>query len=263
MKITKEEIYFHAPYRMLLSSLDWVAQRRINCEIYIDGAAIDQHTEDEIEKINNLFERNGMRKIIHGPFLDLNPGSRDPKIRDFTYERFVSALNLCEKLKTDHVVLHTGFDPIFYKDASDLFLSLSMPVWKDILQLAESKKIVIAIENSIDPNPEVVVGLLKELKSTSVEACFDAGHYYAFGKMSPFEALKWYPAGSIGELHLSDNKGDFDAHLPLGEGDLDFGRLLRETLGKGRKPIITSEPHSKEDIERNLDYLLSLDFSML
>ena len=258
MNLTKEKIYFHAPYRMLLGSLDWIAQKGINCEIYADGAALDHYTDDEIGRINDVFEKNGIKKIIHGPFLDLNPGSRDPKIKDFTCGRFLAALDLCVKLKAGHIVLHTGFDPIFYKDASDLFLSLSMPVWKEAARAAGSRNIVIAIENSIDPDPGIVIGLLKEIGSASVEACFDAGHYYAFGKMSPFDALKWYPDGAIGELHLSDNKGDFDTHLPLGEGDIDFKRLLKEVWKKGRQPIITSEPHSKEDIERNLEYLVSL-----
>lgn len=259
MKITKENIYFHAPYEMLLSRLDWIAQNGINCEIYADGAALDSCTEDEIGKINDIFGKEGIKKIIHGPFFDLNPGSRDPKIRDLTYERFIAAFDFCGKLKADHIVLHSGLDPIFYKDTPDLFLSLSLPVWRETVKAAKSKNITIAIENSVDPDPEAVVGLLRELKSPSVEACFDAGHYYAFGKMSPFDALKWYPDGSIGELHLSDNKGDFDTHLPLGEGDIDFRRLLNEVKGKGREPIITSEPHSMEDIERNLNYLLSLD----
>jgi len=260
MRITKDKIYFHTPFRMLLGGLDWIAERGINCEIYADGAVLDNHTDDEIGRINAIFEKHGIKKIIHGPFLDLNPGSRDPKIRDLTYERFVSAFDLCKKLKADHIVLHSGFDPIFYKGVPDLFIKLSMPVWKETAKAAESKNIVIAIENSIDPDPEVVVGLLKELKSPSVEACFDAAHYYAFGKMSPSDALKWYPQGSIGELHLSDNKGDFDTHLPLGEGDIDFRQLLAEVWKKGREPIVTSEPHSKEDIEVNLKYILSLDF---
>ncbi len=258
MRITKENIYFHVPYRILLSSLDWIAQKGVNCEIYANGEVLDNYTDGEIDRINGVFESRGMKKIIHGPFLDLNPGSMDSKIRDLTYERFISALGLCEKLKTNHIVLHSGLDPIFYKDASRLFIDLSIPVWKEAVKAAASRNIVIAIENSVDPNPEVVVGLLKELNSPSLEACFDAGHYYAFGKMSPFDALKWYPDGSIGELHLSDNKGDFDNHLPLGDGDIDFRRLLTEAWKKGREPIITSEPHCKEHIERNLKYLLAL-----
>ena len=259
MKLTREKIYFHAPYRMLLSSLGWIADKGINCEIYADGAALDSYSDEEIGIINGVFREGGLKKIVHGPFLDLNPGSRDREIRELTLERFKRVFEFCEKLDARHVVLHTGFDPIFYKDASHLFLNLCLPVWEDAAKAASAKGITIAIENSIDPDPEIVTGILQEVRVKNLEACFDAGHYYAFGKMSPFDALKWYPDKSIGEMHLSDNKGDFDSHLPLGEGDLDFGGLIREVLKKGREPIITTEPHSKEDIERNLAYLVSME----
>lgn len=259
MKLTKEKIYFHAPYRMLLGSLSWIADKGINCEIYADGNALDSYDTEEVDLINKVFKEKGLKKIVHGPFLDLNPGSWDQKIRDLTLKRFRQAFEFCEKLKTDHVVLHTGFDPIFYDGVPHLFLDQCTRVWEEAAKAAAAVGVTIAIENSIDPNPAIVTGILEEIKAPNIEACFDAGHYYAFGKMSPFDALKWYPDKSIGEIHLSDNKGDFDSHLPLGEGDLDFRGLIREVLKKGREPIITTEPHSKEDIERNLAYLVSMD----
>ena len=258
MKITKERVYFHAPYSMLLADLGRIGEKGINCEIYVDGNALDTHTDAEIEKINSTFEKYGTLKIAHGPFLGLNPGSRDPKIQELTLQRFISAFEFCKKIKTNHIVLHSGFDPIFYKNASDLFLELSIPVWKEVLKAAAKDKIVIALENSIDPTPEIVVGLLKELDSSHLEACFDAGHYNAFGQEGIWEALEEYPRDSIGELHLSDNNGDFDNHLALGEGNIDYKRFFREIEKRGREPILTSEPHSMADIEKNLKYLISL-----
>lgn len=260
MNITKEKIYFHAPYRMLLAGLDRIGEKGINCEIYVDGRALDTYTEAEIEKINSTFEKYGIRKIVHGPFLDLNPGSRDPKIQDLTLERVISAFEFCKKIKTNHIVLHSGFDPIFYKDASELFLKLSIPVWKEALRAAAKYGIVIALENSIDPAPWIIVNLLKELDSPYLEACFDAGHYNVFGRKDIWGALDEYPENSIGELHISDNNGDFDTHLALGEGNIDYRRLFKEIEKKGREqPILTSEPHSMEDIEKNLKYLIDLN----
>ncbi len=258
MKITPEKIYFHAPYRMLISNLDMIAEKHINCEIYVDGDALDTYAESEVERINSVFEKNGLHKIIHGPFLDLNPGSRDPKVRDLTSKRFISAFEFCKKIKTNHIVLHSGFDPIFYKDASDLFLTISMPTWKEVIKIAAENKIVVALENSIDPTPEIIVALLKEMNSLNFEACFDVGHYHAFSKKSIWEALDEYPVNSIGEVHLSDNKGDFDNHLALGEGNIDYGRFFKEIDKRSKEPILTSEPHSMEDIEKNLKYLIAL-----
>lgn len=260
MKITKEKIYFHAPYRLLLRRLDEFAEKRVNCEIYVDGEALDVYNGAEIDKINLTFEKFGMSKIIHGPFLDLNPGSRDSMIREVSLRRFISAIEFCEKLNVNHIVFHSGFDPIFYKDARALFMDLSIPFWRETLKIAVEKKIVIAIENSIDPAPEIIVGLLKEFNSPNLEACFDAGHYNAFGERSIMESLEQYPSNTIGELHLSDNKGVFDDHLALGEGNIDYAEIFRKVKKLPREPILTSEPHSFEDIEKNLKYLTGLDF---
>jgi sugar phosphate isomerase/epimerase len=246
MKITKEKVYFHAPYRTLLSDLGRIGEKGINCEIYVDGKALDAYTGAEIERINSTFEKYGILKIVHGPFLGLNPGSRDPKIQELTLQRFTAAFEFCRKIKAGRIVLHSGFEPIFYKDASNLFLRLSIPIWKEALKAAAKDNI------------EIVIGLLKELDSPYLEACFDAGHYNVFGQKGIWEALEEYPPDSIGELHLSDNKGDFDSHLALGEGNIDYKRFFREIEKKGKEPILTSEPHSMADIEKNLKYLISL-----
>lgn len=258
MKLTKEKIYFHTPFRILLSNLDALLEKQINCEIYIDANGLDTYTQDEIDRINSTFEKYGLSKIAHGPFYDLNPGSKDPQIRELTKRRFIAALEFCKDIKTNHIVFHTGYQPIFYKNFSELFLDLSSEVWQDVLNVAIENDIVISIENSIESTPEIIVKLLSRMNSTSFKACFDIGHFNAFGERSIFECLKEYPPHSIDEIHLSDNNGDFDTHLALGEGEIDFVRFFKEIDKLGIEPIVTSEPHSKEDIDKNLNYLLAL-----
>lgn len=260
MKIISDNIYFHAPYRVLLANLDDITKKHLNCEIYIDAGGLDTYNQAEIDKINSVFEKYDLSKIVHGPFLDLNPGSRDPKIREVALKRFIAALKFCNDLKTDHIVFHTGFQPIYYRDSSELFINLSLDVWKEVLGYAEKENITIAIENSIEPTPEVVLKLSTKLNSPNFRACFDIGHFNVFGKKSIFECLEEYPSALIDELHLSDNNGDFDSHLALGEGRIDFISFFKELEKKGAEPIITSEPHSMEDIEKNLKFLISLRF---
>lgn len=258
MRITREKVYFHVPYRVLLDNLDTITEKQINCEIYVDGNALDTYTQAEVDRINSVFEKHGLSKIAHGPFYDLNPGSRDPKARELTNRRFTAAIEFCKKIKANYIVFHSGFQPIFYRETSGLFLDLSVEVWKDVLNIAVKDNIVISIENSIEPTPEIIIKLVARMNSPNFKACFDVGHFNAFGEKSIFDCLKEYPVGSISELHLSDNKGNFDTHLALGEGQIDFVRFFKEIDKMGIEPIVTSEPHSKEDIEKNLKFLLAL-----
>jgi sugar phosphate isomerase/epimerase len=53
----------------------------------------------------------------------------------------------------------------------------------------------------------------------------------------------------IGQLHLHDNAGRQDDHLPLGGGAIDFPMLFKK-LGAMRSvpPLITLEPHREDDL---------------
>ena len=60
----------------------------------------------------------------------------------------------------------------------------------------------------------------------------------------------------IGQLHLHDNSGGQDEHLPIGGGAIDF-RMLFKKLANMRKdpPIITMEPHREEDLRPSVECL--------
>lgn len=105
------DIYYHAPYRVLLENLEFVEFNKINCEIYLDAAAIQTHKNEEIKKINNMFKKSNIKKIAHGPFMDLNIGSSDPLARELAQKRYMQALSICKKLQAPNIVLHTVCPP--------------------------------------------------------------------------------------------------------------------------------------------------------
>ena len=90
---------------------------------------------------------------------------------------------------------------------------------------AKKKNIAVHIENSIDDSPSAVAAILKA--HAFFGACFDIAHHNVFNPNGWKDALDKYPIGSIKEIHLSDNNGCEDLHLPLGEGSLDFKEFFR------------------------------------
>jgi sugar phosphate isomerase/epimerase len=69
------------------------------------------------------------------------------------------------------------------------------------------------------------------------------------------DALSKYPLGSIKEVHLSDNNGKEDSHMPLGDGSIDFEKLFDEIVKRREEPIFTIESHSKECLEKSLNFI--------
>ena len=65
---------------------------------------------------------------------------------------------------------------------------------------------------------------------------------------------KW--AEAFGEgirlMHVHDNRGLRDDHLPVGEGEINFRGVLLAVLDAGARPILTVEPHRKEHFQRSV-----------
>jgi sugar phosphate isomerase/epimerase len=57
------------------------------------------------------------------------------------------------------------------------------------------------------------------------------------------------------EIHLHDNHGDADEHLPLGQGSIDFPGLFSFLEEKKVRPIYTIEPHEIALLQPSLEAL--------
>lgn len=253
MFLTKERLYTFIPFFNLIERLDQFLTLNLNSEIYIDSGTIDSPPAKDIELINNGFEKHSLDKRIHGPYSDLNPGSMDKKIREITLERFLGTVELSVRLKAGSLTLHSHFEPVFYGRHLEEWLGNSKDIWERLSQEAKKRNISIHIENSVDDSPRAVLEVLKA--HSYFGACFDTGHYNVFNPKGWRDALKEYPSGSIKEVHLSDNKGDEDSHLPLGEGSIDFNGLFEEIGRRGERPIFTLEPHTQDGLLKSLEFI--------
>ena len=59
----------------------------------------------------------------------------------------------------------------------------------------------------------------------------------------------------LGQLHLHDNTGEQDQHLAPGLGTFDFPGLFDYLRRNDCHPLITLEPHTRDDLWQALAYL--------
>ncbi len=111
--------------------------------------------------------------------------------------------------------------------------------------------VAIGIENIFDREPGPLKRLVTEVGDPNFGVCVDAGHLNIYSEAALDE---WF--GELGphikEVHLHDNNGRADEHLPIGEGTVDFPlffSLLREYT---RDPVLTIEQHGQESVSRGL-----------
>jgi sugar phosphate isomerase/epimerase len=53
-------------------------------------------------------------------------------------------------------------------------------------------------------------------------------------------------------MHVHDNRGGRDDHLPVGEGSINFHGVIHAALDAGARPVLTTEPHSREHFPRGI-----------
>lgn len=188
---------------------------------------------------------------IHGPFMDLNAGSIDERVRNLTMYRYNQALNLCEFLGAKTVIFHTGYSPFSYDFIVDLWIENSIEAWNEIAKEASKIDINIHLENSYEDKPEVISQLLEKINAKNISFCFDVGHANVYSEEN-LDNWMYSLRDYIKEVHLHDNDGKQDLHKPLGEGNIDFSFL---TKFKDIKPRLTLEMMTLEDVSKSVKFL--------
>jgi sugar phosphate isomerase/epimerase len=257
MNIESYRTFYHVPACMLMENIKRYITAGVNYEIYINAEFIKTYSNEDIDTINKCFDENNILKRIHGPFMDLSPASLDDEIRKLSLERILSGLDICRKLNCNDIVLHSHYDPVYHKRHFKQWVQRSSMVWEKIEEFARKNEITINIENSEDDSPEPILYLMKA--HTSFKACFDLAHYTIFGKAPWRKILSAYPEGSINEIHLSDNDAKEDMHLVLGQGCVDIIPLFDVLRSHKHNPAITIEPHTYEDMLKDMEYIKNIN----
>ncbi len=169
------------------------------------------------EKIAEQFQKTGMVKSMHGAFIDVNPASSDPDFRQLSRQRCRESCEIATALGAGNLVFHSSAFPFLRGAYLENWAAGCALFYEELVQRYPVR---IFIENAQDLDPAPLRKLMEKVQSDRIGVCLDIGHiHYSHAPVSQwFEELgEW-----IGYLHLSDNMGKFDDHLPLGQGTIDW-----------------------------------------
>lgn len=242
----------HVPYIELLARLDRFLDRKINPEVYLDGDALDCASGSDLRMIRDEFKRNSLTVTMHGPYLGINPGSADEAIRLSTEKRYERVFEVAEDLRPRNIVLHAGYHERKFHGDSRHWLDQSMKTWPRFVKEAERVDTIIAAENIFEKTPSTLKALADEINSPSFRVCVDSGHLSVFSSV-PIE--DWFKelGPYLAEVHLHDNNGVADEHLPLGEGSIDFKTYFNLIERYAPQAVYTIEPHGEDETRRSIE----------
>jgi len=242
------------PFRMARREIGFLSRNGLGLELVLyDTNWICSFPADKVAELSKGLNAAGIRLIVQGPIYDLNPGSLDGVIRDYTRHCYFKTLAVCHALGAKALVLHLGLNPLLPDSALGGWLDASIRTWGPIVDMAEQMGITIRLENMFTPSPRFLVGIMDGLRSDAVKICFDIGHFNVYSK-APLEHWLDEIGYALDEVHLNDNNGIEDNHLELGKGNIDFSGFFDELSDRGIDPEFTIEMTS-DKFENSLKYL--------
>lgn len=253
-------IHTTVPYPMLEvpETARLLAENGVGPEIYFSAEALDSMTPGSAEAAAESLRAGGVgTATFHAPFEDLWPGARDEEARRLAVRRLLQAIALAPVFHPRGIVVHGGYYGWIYDFDSDRWLEPARRTFGEVLESAEKQGVDLFLENVFDESPDHLLLLKRATGSSRLGFCFDAGHATLF---SGLPVHKWVEAfgPDLRELHLHDNRGQRDDHLPVGEGTINFRGVLHSALDAGAAPILTLEPHRRDHFHRGLSALRSL-----
>ena len=206
---------------------------------------------DRPEPVIESYRRAGGRlRSMHGPFMDLVPGSLDRLIREATLARFTSGVEIARTLGLVHIVFHSGFIPKTYP--IDMWIENSIAFWKEFVKLLPAG-IQIHIENVYEDDWQPLAAVVDALDSPQASLCLDVGHVNANSSKS---LTSWI--GGLGarirHVHLHNNKGTLDDHFRLSFGTIAMAETLEALLHDAPTANWIVEAR-KEEREPSLEWL--------
>ena len=197
--------------------------------------------------------RDRSKDTLHGAFLDLCINSNDKKIAELSKNRMRQSMEIAAKLQIRGVVFHTNFIAGFYiPNYLEKWLESNEAFYRQLCK--EYQGIDIYMENMFDANPDTLARLAKNMKDVeNFGVCFDVAH----GNVSNTSMEEWFArlAPYIKHLHINDNDGKADLHLPVGKGALDWLKYQKLMEQYDVKGSVLVEVSSYEATQESFVYM--------
>ncbi len=178
-------------------------------------------------------------------------------LRRASLEETIRALEAAQRLDIGFLTVHPGFLwPMMTKKKA---LEKTCGSLRELLNVADELNLVLGVEN-LPPlftpprgyfaKTDEFEALFNEVASDRLKFVLDVAHA-SFRESDPSTKFiaKFYE--KLGHLHLSDNFGQRDEHLPLGAGTVDYKTPIEMLKERGYEGTLTLEIFS-----RDREYLL-------
>jgi sugar phosphate isomerase/epimerase len=194
-----------------------------------------------------LVKRHKLSPQYHGPYeapFDLSRDGETLRPPQAIAAMISTILDRAERLGASLVTLHLGSCPAGV--GRDAALDNAVAGIRRAVPELERRRVRLALENhtqaiitdSLGDHPEDFDRLMAELRSPWIGRTLDIGHAHINNHLEEFLRR---PFDRVFNIHLHDNLGAEDQHLPVGEGTIPWGAILPRIAREGYRGPLTFE----------------------
>lgn len=203
-----------------------------------------------LERIKEVIQATNLGISVHAPYGDLNLATLNDPIWRESIRQIESCITFASEF-TDRVTIHPGY----LSPAGKLMPQKVWDLQKEALRLigkcAAEHSVLACLENMISQKEFLcrdageLMGMVDGIEGIGLT--FDFGHANTLGKVNEFLSL----VGQANHVHIHDNHGVSDEHLPLGAGTIDW-KKVGKTIAARYNGIIVVEGRSVEEAKKSL-----------
>ncbi len=196
--------------------------------------------------------RDRTADTLHGPFLDITVHSKDRLIRRASEDRIRQVCDIAGELNAHAVIVHTNYIPNFHDIAyRKAWLEDNAAFFARLLE--EYPHLWVYMENMFDEDPGMLTALAQRMDTQRFGVALDIAHAH----ISSAGVDAWLQACApyVRHYHINDNHGWADEHLPLGQGNIDWQRIL-PSLNPGATTLL--EVRSLEDYLQSCSFMTEM-----
>jgi len=211
-----------------------------------------------ITVLKEIVESKALKLALHAPFADINIASPNHFLRKAVLKLQKKSIVHAHQLDCQVWIFHPGLKTgisYFYPEQD---WQLNLQSVKTLLSFARKYDVEIAIENVPEPFPF----LMKSVEEFSrfydelgeeIGLTLDIGHANLNNQIHEFITRF---SDRIVHVHVSDNDGTSDAHLGIGQGNINWQNVAERIKQVGYKNMISLE--SVQHVEESLQTLRRL-----
>lgn len=252
-----EQVLLSAGLKNIESCVELAQAHGLGIEVmaFSTPHVLDNNWEATLQDHQSLLATVPGPITVHGPFMDMAPGSPDRRINAVCMDRYQHAIRIAADLGAEKIVFHANFIAAIHNITYRRnWHERNVVFWAEIAEYARDFDVIVTIENMWEFDPNIIGDILAEVDHPNLKACLDVGHAHLFGQDYPFETWLLTFGPWLSHMHMNNTEGKLDTHNALNEGIIDYERILERIRRFNRMPTMVLEMYNVSEMRESLPF---------